>query len=241
MQLAIDLTPRQAARVLEQALRASAELEIEPRNLPENEPLRGTLQRREGELLAVQMRDAPAAVPLSVLIGAFCEVRTVLSGELYTFSTCVLDVIDAPSLARLLMVVPEAIQVTNRRQFERTNATVASQVRLWVGSQPAPAMGLLANVSADGMACNLPGTALDKTLALGDELRVCFELAGFDGVFELPAVLCNKILTRDEQLLSLGLKFNVRPECPADQHTLERVRTALVELMANTTDKDGDL
>ena len=241
MQLAIDLTPRQAARVLEQALRARADFEIEPRNLPEGEPLHGKLLGREGELLAVQVRDALVAVPLSVLIGAFCEVRTVLSGELYTFSTCVLDVVDDPPPRRLLLVIPETIQVTNRRQFERTSATVASQVRLWVGSQTAPAVGLLANVSADGLACNLPGTDLDTVLALGDELRVQFELAGFDGAFELSAVHCNKLLTRDKQQLSLGVKFNVRPDCPADRQALKRVRAALLELMANTMDMDGEL
>ncbi len=241
MQLSIDLTPRQAARVLEQALRAGADLELEPRNLPDSNPLHGKLLGREGELLAVQVHDAPSSVPLSVLIGAFCEVGTVLSGELYRFSTYVMDVVDDPPPRRLLMVVPETIQVANRRQFERTNATVASQVRLWVGSQTAPAVGLLANVSADGLACNLPGTTLDSELALGDELRVHFELAGFDGVFELPAVLCNKILTRDTQQLSLGMNFNVRPDCPPDRNALERLRAALQELMANSTDMDGEL
>ncbi len=240
MQLAIDLTPRQAARVLEQALRACAELELEPRNLPEGDPLGGKLLGREGELLAVQMGATPPGVPLSVMIGAFCEVRTVLSGELYTFSTCVLDVVDDPPPQRLLIVVPETIQVVNRRQFERTNATVASQVRLWVGSQTTPAIGLLANVSADGLACNLPGTSLDKELALDDELRAHFELAGFDGVFELPVVLCNKILTRDTQQLSLGMNFNVRPDNPVDCAALERLRAALTELAAKTTDMDGD-
>lgn len=241
MQLAIDLTPRQAARVLEQALRAKAELELEPRNLPDGDPLHGKLLGREGELLAVQVHDPPSAVPLSVLIGAFCEVETVLSGELHRFSTCVLDVVEDPPPRRLLVVVPETIQVANRRQFERTNATVASQVRLWVGSQPGPAIGLLANVSADGLACNLPGTALDKDLALGDELRVHFELAGFDETFELPVVLCNKMLTQDKHQLSLGMNFNVRPECPTDRNTLERLRAALVELMANSADMDGEL
>lgn len=241
MQLAIDLTPRQAARVIEQAVRAKAQFEIEPRNLPDGEPLRGTLLGREGELLSVQMESQGLDLPLTVLIGAFCEVRTELSGELYLFTTCVLDVVEDPPPGRTLIVVPELIQVLNRRQFERTNATVASQVRLWSGAQPTPAVGLLANVSADGLACNLPGTGLDQSLTLGDELRVSFELAGFDEIFELPATLCNKLLTTDRQQLSLGLRFNVGADDAVARHTLERLRAILYQLMTSFTNTDGDL
>jgi c-di-GMP-binding flagellar brake protein YcgR len=240
MQLAIELTPRQAARVLEQALRAQAGLEIEPRNLPADQPLQGKLIGREGELLCVEVLGGPLTLPLSVLIGAFCEVRTALSGELYMFTTCVFDAVESAVPPRLLMVLPEAIQVINRRQFERTNATVASQVRVQVSGQPAPFVGLLANVSADGLACNLPETTLDETLSLGDELRVSFELAGFDEIFELPAVVCNKMLARDQQQLLLGLKFDVRPDDPLAQHGLQRLRAALFQLMANFTDMDGE-
>lgn len=241
MQLAIDLAPRQAARVLEQALRGRAELEIEPRNLPDDDPLLGRLLGREGELLSVEILDEKLRVPLSVLIGAFCEVRTVLSGEMYTFSTYVLDVVEEGNLGRVLVVVPETIQVTNRRQFERTNATIASQVRIWNGAQQAPAVGLLANVSADGLACTLPGVVLDEVLAIGDRVRVSFELAGFDEQFELPAILCNKALTRDRQQLSLGLKFDARPDDPVALHALQRVQAALLEWMTNFTDMDGGL
>lgn len=241
MQLAIDLTPRQAKRVLEQALRAQAELEIEPRNLPEGEPLPGKLIGREGDLLAVQVVGEQRGLPLSVLLGAFCEVQSVLSGELYLFSTYILDVVEGTTPARVLMMIPETIEVANRRQFERTNVTVASQVRIWTAAEETPAVGLLANVSADGLACNLPTTALDAILALDDSVRVSFEVAGFDESFELPATLCNKALSRDRQQLCLGMKFDVKPDDPVAQHTLLRVRTALFELMTNSKDMDGDL
>lgn len=241
MELAIDLTARQAARVFEQALRVQVELEVEPRNLPDDQPLRGQLLGREGELFSVQVLDGKLGLPLSVLIGAFCEVRMVLSGEMYLFSTYILDVIEEPLPLRVLMVVPETVQVANRRQFERTNATVASQVQLWVRGPGVPYVGLLANVSADGLACNLPGTAADEALSLGDELRVSFELAGFDEVFELPVILCNKTLAGGRQELRLGMKFNVQPDDPAARHALERVHAALHELTAYITDMDGEL
>ena len=240
MQLAIDLTPRQAARVIEQAVRARIEVEVEARNRADDEPLRGRLTGREGELLAIELAEIePAAT--ATLIGVFCEVRLVLLGEQYTFTTFVLDTPENAAPPVILVANPEMVQVTNRRRVERTNATIASQVRIWTARSQAPTVGLLANVSADGLGCNLPGTALDSELALGDPLRVSFELAGFDEVFELPAELCNKNLLPQRQQLFLGMKFTVRPDDPVACHTLERVRAALVELTTNFFDTDGEL
>jgi len=241
MQLAIDLTPRQAARVLEQALRARVELEIEPRCFPEDKPFIGLLSGREGELLDVAIPRLHPRVAIRALIGAFCEIQMTLSGELYNFTTCVFDIHEKDDARRLLFTIPEFIQVRNRRQFERTDATVASQVRLWLKGQPAPSVGLLANVSADGLACTLPGTGLDKDLVLGDELQVAFELAGFDEQFALPTILHNKDLTKDKSQLVLGMQFNVQAENPNEQDALERLRAALYELMTNSTDMDGTL
>lgn len=240
MQLTIDLTPRQAARVLAQALRAQARLQIEPRNLPEGETLRGQLTGREGDLLVIELTDDQHALPLTVLIGAYCEVQTVLSGELYTFSTYVLDVAKGGHRTQALMVAPQTIEVANRRQFERTVATVASQVRVWTAAQQVPTVGLLADVSVNGLACNIPGTGLDEALAIGDGLRVSFEIAGFDEVFELPVILCNKAITPDKQQLSLGVQFNAQPDDPVAQHTLQRIRAALLKLTTDSTEMDGE-
>lgn len=239
MQPAIDLTPRQGARVIEQALRAKAELEIEARSLPADQVLKGRLVARDGELLAIQLSDVPAQPEL--LVGAFCDVRTSLSNELYLFTTFVMAVPEEDHGRRILVAMPDQVQVANRRRYERTNATIASQVRIWTARASAPTIGLLANVSADGLACHLPGTGLDAELALGDSLRVSFELAGFDEIFDLPAVLCNKQLMPERQQLLLGMKFNPRPDDPVARHTLERLRAALVELTTNLFDTDGEL
>ncbi len=238
MQPAIDLTPRQGARVIEQALRAKAELEIEARNLPDDRVIKGRLLARDGELLIIQLSDVPAQPEL--LVGAFCDVRTALSNELYMFTTFVMAVPEEDHGRRILVAMPDLVQVANRRRYERTNATIASQVRIWTARASGPSIGLLANVSADGLACNLPGTGLDSELALGDALRVSFELAGFDEIFDLPAVLCNKQLMPERQQLLLGMKFNPRPDDPVAQHTLERLRAALVELTTNFLDTDGE-
>lgn len=241
MNLNLELTTRQTNRVVEQALRAHASLEIEPRNLPAGDPLDGQLVGREGTLLAISIPNVCEDLPLNSLVGAFCEIRTILSDELYQFSTCVLDLVDNDSTPRILVATPEKLFVANRRQYERTNATVASQVRLWIPGQTGPTVGLLADVCADGLGCNLAGDGLDDVLALDDRLRATFEIAGFDETFELPVVLCNKNICPDTRQLTLGMRFAVESNDLVGQHALFRLRTALFELLSNTWQNDGEL
>ena len=179
---------------------------------------------------------APAA-----LIGAFCELRMVMSEEMYTFSTFVLDALDDGEAPRILLAAPEVVQVANRRRMERTNVTIASQVRFWAsGDQPA-AVGLLANVSTDGIACNLPTLELDKTLSLGDVANVSFELAGFDDRYELPVVVCNKDVDDERGQLCLGLQFKVDNGDASARASHRRLQAALYELTTNLTDMDGEI
>lgn len=241
MQLGIDLTPGQTARVIEQALRAQAELDVEPRNLPDGQVLRGRLTGRESELLSIELLGDGLTTPPAALIGVFCELRALLSGEMYMFSTFVLDAPDGHDPPRVLVAAPETIQVANRRRLERTNATIASQVRVWVKGRESATVGLLANVSGEGLACNLPGLDLNEALALGDDVRVAFELAGFDELFELPAILCNKSIEKAENQLCLGLQFNVKDDDVTAKHALRRLQAALFELTSNLADMDGEI
>lgn len=238
MLMAFDLQPRQAARVLEQALRARPDFTVEMRNMPDDEPLLGKLVAREGNLLVVELREYAIDAPLTTLIGAFCDIRTVLSGELYLMTCCVLDVGENPAPGQLLLSVPEHIQVANRRQCERTNATVASQVRVWAPGQSSASVGLLHNVSNDGLACDMPGLALDAALALGDRVRVSFELAGFEGNFEMNSVVFNKALDAAHQQLRLGLQFDTDEKDATAVEALKRLRAALQTLTNNLSSRD---
>lgn len=165
----------------------------------------------------------------------------VLSGEMHTFSTFVLDAPETSGPPRILMAAPEVIQVSNRRRFERTNVTIASQVRFWLKSDQPPTIGLLANVSAEGLACNLPGLGLDEPLSLGDEARVAFELAGFDDLFEMPVIVCNKSIDHERGQLCLGIHFKLDDGDAAARDAHRRLQAALYELTSNLTDMDGEI
>ncbi|MBN2447549.1 MAG: PilZ domain-containing protein [Phycisphaerae bacterium] len=240
MQAVIDLTPRQARRVLEQALRGGADLEIEPRTRPEDEPLHGRIIGQDGNLLRVDLVEGAPRLPVATLLGAFCDVRMVLSGQLYLFSTCVVDVLDTHSPVRLLLAVPDTIHVANRRRFERRTLSEFTQVRLWPQGSKTPYICELCNISGDGLACRMVRGELEELLLVGDEVRVRFGMMSSGEVFELQSVVCNKSVTHDRTQLIVGVEFR---SSPADQQTTDavrRLRTALCELATNLPEMDGE-
>ncbi len=229
---ALELTQRQLSRAINEAIQNQARLEIETRIASVVTPLCGQILSREGNRLRVRLEGTPGARPLEAWIGAFCDVRMVLGGALYLFTSCVLEVADEASGVRIDLAVPAHMQLCNRRRFERTRASIASRVYLWLSGAQSPNLGLLHDIGPHGLACRFPGTQLDGQLLLGDAVRVGFELPGFDEAFELPAIVCNKSIRQQGAELLVGVEF-----CPGDddlvgQHTLARLQACLVELVS---------
>lgn len=232
----IDLTPRHAARILEQAVRSRARLDIEPSAWSDGRTLKGTLWRREGNLLTVDLDQRHGAdggddATMLHLIGAFCDIRTMLQNHAFVFSTCVLDVIEETSPAKLVIAVPESMQLTNRRRFERTNATVASQVRLWSDEESPATVGLLVNIGPEGLAAQFVGPGLADSVMIGDTVRVSFEIAGFEESYKLPSVVCTKALSSDKTILSVGVQFDRDSGDPRVDQSLRQLAAILSELM----------
>jgi len=229
----LDLTPRQAARAIEQALRNQARFILEPRPFGDGEFLTGMLRAREREagrdLLVVDLDPTADAGDVARLAGSYCEVRTMLSAQLFLFTTYVVDARTDEMPLRVRLAMPDAVQVVNRRRFERTAATVASPVRIWPPSGP-PLTGQLENVGANGLAANLPGMEGDDRLLLGDPIRVQFELAGVSGRFELPAIVCHKLLLSGRQQMQVGVEFAPRPNELTEWEALERLQHVLFEM-----------
>lgn len=236
----LELTRRQASRLLEHALRARAAADLEPRVMDDQTPLKVRFAAREGNMLVFEL-DTQCAAPAPLgIIGAFCEVRTMLEGEAFLFSTCVLDVVDSSAPPRIMLAVPSLIQVANRRRFERTSASVASAVRLIVDGQLIESVGLMSNISADGLGCSVAAEDFDDLLLLGDAIRVRFEIAGFDDEFEIGAAVCSKTLSKDRTNLALGLEFQVGEGDSAGAESLVNLRRVLLELMTDANrSEDG--
>lgn len=235
---ALDLTTRQTARLLEQALRLKAAVEIFPRYLAEGQSLLGSFCGREGSLLHVELNTAAADGSLAGLIGSFSEVQVALSGQVALFSSCVLDMIEQSGRAQISLATPELIQVSNRRRFERTNATIASEVHLIIDGQPSETVGALANLSPQGLGCTFPSGELNDQLLVGEQTRVSFELAGFDDRFELDVVCCNKSISRDQSQLTVGMEFAVT-QSPEETESLNRLRTLLNQIFIQAVRTEG--
>jgi hypothetical protein len=236
---AIDLTPRQANRLIEQAVRIRAQIDIAPRNLDEGTAVRGLFAGREGSMLSVEIVGRSEELSAGCTIGAFCEVQSAIGGQVVLFSSCILDVIEQARTTRVMLAMPDVVQVSNRRRFERTNATIASEVRLVQDGQYSQSVGLLANISPDGIGCTFESGEINDLVLVGEPARMSFELAGCDDVFELPVTVCNKNLSKDQSQLTVGMEFDVQPDSAADVQTLQRLRSILSQIFMESIRQEG--
>jgi hypothetical protein len=239
MLLSLELTARQAERVLEHARRSAARLELAPRSLPDSVRLRGALQGREGAMLVVDLDNAGAGVDVLALIGACCDVQMQLEGDLYQFSAAIMDIPDHGPAGRLLVSLPESIQVVNRRRWERTKAHVLAPARVFNPADGVELVGHLVDVSAGGLGVHLPGLIGDQELYVGDPVVVRFELPEVTPPFELPGVVCGKLAHPGEQHFVLSVEFATEPGPAAAERDLERLRAALFEMTIDLSQADG--
>lgn len=240
MLVALDLTPRQAARVLAQAVQTRAKLEIEPRPDGCRALLWGTLIGAERDLLRVELHDRGHELPLASLVGAACDVRAILSGQLYLFSTFVIDVADNTTPQRLVLAAPDSVQVANRRRFVRSTPLEPVAVRLAVAGAREPLATDLVQIGPGGLACRAAAAAAEDALFIGDAAQVEFLLPWASTVFTLAATVCSKTRGPDRDHVTVGLEFALAADGTAPPD-LERLRAALADETARLSESNGDL
>lgn len=224
MLAAIDLTKRQAARVLAQAQRGRARVELEAR--AREGKIVGNFAGCEAGLLRIDLQEPGREGPVVGLVGAFCDVQTVLSGQLYLFSSCVVDAVENALPPRLLLAAPEAVQVANRRKFDRRSAQEQLDVRLWPAVATQPFVGTLVNIGPAGLCARLPLRDAEDFLLIDDEVRVRFQPARSGEAFELTATVCVKTPV-DGEHIDVGLEFCVPRRGAAQQPGVDRLRMLL--------------
>ena len=234
----IDLTQRQAARVLAQALRTRVRLEIESRS--REGTISGSLASAENSTLCVELHDHGVDTPLAGQIGSFCDVRAVLSGHLYLFSTCIVDVLESTVPQRLLLAVPDTMQIVNRRRFDRTIPQEHIPLHMWPGGSQHPFVGTLTDIGPAGLGCQMPRRDLEHLLLIDDEVRVRFQLPAGGESFDLEAIVCVKSPSGDSEHLNVGLEFCPPRSDQPDYGVMERLRALLARDYTQPTRKDGE-
>jgi hypothetical protein len=241
MAYAIDLSPRQTTRTLEQAVRHQAETIIQPRIWADDQALncrlinietpKGWRSRRQCLVLepvdetSEETQESlqqihPDEAQINSLIGTYCDISLQLGENRYLFCADVIAVLAAHEEStsnRLFLSRPEQIQVAQRRRFWRFRPAQSSRVDLsWTNSDETTGEGIgwLCNVSADGLACRVGSKEADL-LGIGEEIKLSFCLApGDQKRFAIDAVLCSKMPAGTEGAMILGLQFLTNEDHP---------------------------
>ncbi len=225
---AIDLSPRQAARVFEQGIHSHATILLEPSVWGYFDGLKGFVASGDSHALAVEITE-PAPQPLEGVRGLYCDVEMLLGGHRYMFCADIIDVRQLPDGQTLVLSRPKTLQVAQRRRFRRAGLAEPSAVHLVPPNGQANAqVALLFNISPEGMACRATRETADAVL-IGDVVSVAFELPGCSHHFELRATVCNKTPAATDERIILGMQF-VRdaPDAPTAE-ALQRLEEFLAE------------
>lgn len=221
----LDLTAPQTTRVLEQAVRLQATVELDVRTLgAQSRPIRGTIIARENALLRVRPEpNADLSDPL--LIGAFADALLIMRGDRYEFCSCIID-IGAPSSPEMLIAIPQGVQIANRRRYVRKTPQEGRSVQLWLKGGDVALTCNLVDIAPTGLAVRGHRGDLDDILFVGDPLRVTIDIPAIGESFDLPVITCTKTLESDRQSLTVGLEF--APDASAqDMLALSRFRAFL--------------
>jgi hypothetical protein len=226
MEMVLDLTVRQAARVLEQALRSRATVQVEPRTWPAEQFLQGRLVGRDGTVLRLDVERQTVDLPLTALVGVCCDVRTILSDQLYLFATAIVDVHDTDTPPRLLLNAPAAVQVANRRRFARQAVGSGAAARVRIRPDGEWRTVELFNVGPAGLAFRAARPELDEHLLIGDDIDLLLQLPRLPNPLHARATICSKTPAGED--LVVGVDF-VEPDDPVARANLTRFRTLLSE------------
>lgn len=240
MKFAFELSERQSTRVLEQARRCKAPLELRPRTWEPEQCLTGQIEEADRVELLVELA-GESDLDLGQLAGTCCDGELALSGNRYLFGTSVIEAEWSDGSWRVRLSRPEQMLVAERRRFWRADVAPPSQVVITpqtVG-ELSPARAELYNLSPDGMACAVDQAAFD-TLLIGEPIDLAFTLVGEDRTYVLPGIVCNKMPGATEGNFIVGIQFDVPGDDTAGQAALASIRNVLYVQQGQQTQEGAE-
>lgn len=209
MQFCYELTDRQSARVIEQAIREQATIRLDPHYSSGLEPFAVQMTGEDAEYLTFHILEDQGDAGQGLMPGQYCQAQFSLGESVYLLSVYVIE-LDAASLT-LKTGRPKLVQILERRKFIRTSVAAPTMLTLRWLSQDRQAQASLFNVGGGGLAFRV-SKDLGDDIAVGDLLEIDFELQGIPRQFTFKVNICNKTITSDEQSVIVGSQFQEAPE-----------------------------
>lgn len=229
MSFGYELSTRQTTRVLEQGLRRRAPVILEPRHEAVRSPLEGTLEQVLSSRMCVHVRGCPEATS-ALLPGLYCDGQLQIGEFRYLMTTHIVEATSCGDHVEVWLQRPETVMVVQRRRFRRADLADSVSVRLSWDAQTAdfPVVGMLCNLSAEGLACRVPHRQVED-LMIGDRADITFALPRVAEPLCLSGILCNKTPAGSPEMLILGFQICEDEGTAASR---ERLRAYLQEAMS---------
>lgn len=261
MAYAIDLSPRQTSRTLEQAVRHHTRVTLRPLAREDDvliicrfETIQPSKAAKRPSLVLVPQPSEnnetlnpqePQIGDFLDLVGTYCDVTVHLGENRFLFSSDIVNVTNCASSeerVEIYVSLPDTVQVAQRRRFWRFKPAHSAQIRFeWTDheGQPTNGAGWLCNVSGDGLACRTSTQTADQ-IGIGEKITVNFALGeGRPDFYRLDAVLCNKTPAGSKNTIILGMQFMMGQDHPSSHEAAGRLRRHLLTLNDDTARSRG--
>jgi len=217
----LPLDSRRAGRVLAQAARRKAKIELTPTGgQVTHSVVARVIETGSNSLLALTDSD----VPRHWLPSSYCDAQLELNGVLYLFAACVLEIAHRDDQCCIRLDRPESVHMLQRRRFPRRRLARSTTVSIRSHAQPAAsASASLLNLSTDGMAC-LTGRSDAEILSVDDIITVRFQLSDEAKPLELESQVRGKTPGGDDHDVILNIRFS---ELEPNDPRAVRLRRAL--------------
>lgn len=213
-----ELNDRQSARIIEQAIRASTPMRVDPHHSSGTEALTVQLIDASDERLTFLFAPSQIAVSEKFIPGEYCQVQFSLNGGIYSITVHVVS-IEIPQTSsnervaprHLVTSHPKVVQILERRKFIRTQLATRTPVTVRWLDQDRLAEASLFNIGGGGLAFKTSKDFADL-IHVGDLMELSFELPGLPRRFTLKASICNKTIASDNASVIVGSQFDETPE-----------------------------
>ncbi len=230
MPFSFELNDRQAARVIEQAIRSGTPMRVDPDYAGPGEALPVQLIDEDRQYLTFRFEAADAPLAGRLIPSQYCQVQFSLGGAVYMLSVYVVDL--NPPRGILRTSRPKMVQILERRKFVRTQLAARVPVIVRWLTRDRLAEASLFNIGGSGLAFKI-GKDFADFILVGDMMEADFELPGLPVRFTFRISICNKTVASDNTSVIVGVQFQEGPEA-AQGGSLDTLRRFLATQQQTT-------